>query len=135
MGLASGRAVLKGGRKRVRNAGRSEPSQGRSLLHGQDMGKTQDHRSIIEQLLAVGSGWWLVAVSGWRLAVGGPGGLSLMAVLRKKNFLKDSPWGRGGGGLLLLVTQSARRQQSCNSPPKQYSGTASAAVICDVGFR
>ena len=43
------------------------------------MGKTQDHRNSIEQLLAVGGGWrtavgswWWVVVGGWwRLAVGG----------------------------------------------------------------
>ena len=47
---------------RVRNANRNERSRGRSLLHGQDIGKTQDHRKSIEQLQMVG---------GWRLAVGG----------------------------------------------------------------
>ena len=43
------------------------------------------------QRLAVG-GWWL-AVGGWRLAVGGPWGVSLRAVLDKKEIrvLKDSP--------------------------------------------
>ena len=53
------------------------------LLHGQDMDKTQDCRSGIEQWLAVG-GWRRLAVGGWRLAVGGPWGLSLRAVLHKK---------------------------------------------------
>ena len=33
------------------------------------MGKTQNHRSIIVQWLAVGGGWWLVAVGSWHLAV------------------------------------------------------------------
>ena len=76
---------LREGNKGVRNANRNEPAWRRSLLHGQDMGKTQYHRSIIEQWLAVGGwwwlavcgrrlavgGWWLVVVSGWRLAVAG----------------------------------------------------------------
>ena len=44
--------------KRARNANRNEPSRGRSLLHGQDMGKAQDHRSNSEQWLAIGGGWW-----------------------------------------------------------------------------
>ena len=66
------RAGLTGRKKRVRNANRNKPSQGPSLLHGQDMGKTQDHRTIIQQWLAVGGGWWLVAVGDWwQLAVGG----------------------------------------------------------------
>ena len=57
--------------KRVCNTNRNERSQGRSLLPGQDMGKTQNHRNIIEQWLAVG-GWWFVAVGGgWRLAISG----------------------------------------------------------------
>ena len=63
--------------------------QGRSLLHGQDMGKTQYHRSSIEQCLAVG-GWQVVAVGGgWRLAVDGPWGLSLTK--KRGGVLKDSP--------------------------------------------
>ena len=60
------RAVLQGERKRVRTANRNGRSRGRSLLHGQDMGKTQDHRSVVEQWLAVSGGR-----GGWRLAVGG----------------------------------------------------------------
>ena len=75
--------------KKVRNANRNEPSRGRSLLHGPDTGNTQDHRSIIEQRLAVGGGWRLAAVGGWRLAVGGPGGLSLTK--KKIGVLKDTP--------------------------------------------
>ena len=60
------------GRVVPRNANRNEPSQGRSLLRGQDMGKAQDHRNSTEQWLAVAGGWWSVAVGGWRwLAVGG----------------------------------------------------------------
>ena len=43
------------------NANRNEPSRGRSLLHGQDMGETQNHR-IVEQWLAVGGGWWFVVL-------------------------------------------------------------------------
>ena len=35
-----------GGMKKVRKANRNERS--RSLFHGQDMGKTQDHRNSIE---------------------------------------------------------------------------------------
>ena len=48
---------LKGGEKRcLRNANRNERSRGRSLLLGQDTGKTQGHRNSIEQQwLAVGS--------------------------------------------------------------------------------
>ena len=33
---------------RGRNANRKDPSWGRSVLHDQDMGKTQDNRSITE---------------------------------------------------------------------------------------
>ena len=70
------RAALQG-EKRVHNANENERSRGRSLLHGQDMDKTQHHRGSIAAVavavavggLAVGR---LVAVSGWRLAVGGP---------------------------------------------------------------
>ena len=39
---------------------------GRSLPHGQDMGKKRDHRISIEQWLAVG-GWWRLVVGGWHL--------------------------------------------------------------------
>ena len=76
-----------GGRK----ANRNERSRGRSLLHGQDMGKTQDHRNGIEQWLAVGSGWRLAAVGGWQLAVGG--WWSLRGVRKQKRIggLEDSP--------------------------------------------
>ena len=67
----STRAVHKGGLKKVRNANRNERSRGySSLLHGQDMGKTQNHRWSIEQRLAVG-GWRLAAGGGWqRMSVG-----------------------------------------------------------------
>ena len=61
------RAVLEGKKRGggVRNTNRNEPARGRSLRHGQDMGKTHDHRNGIEQRLAVGGGWrW--AVGGWR---------------------------------------------------------------------
>ena len=52
---------------------------------GQDTGKTQNYRNNIEQWLAVGGGWWRMAVGswwrlavgGWWLTVGGPWGLSL----------------------------------------------------------
>ena len=81
------RAILK---EKKGSANRNEPSRGRgrSLLDGQDMDKTQHHRRIMEQWLAVGGsgwlvvgGWWLMTVGGWRLvgvcgwrlvAVGGP---------------------------------------------------------------
>ena len=68
---AGGGAVLKGGGGRVCNANRNECSQGHSLLRGQDMGRTQDHRNNIKQWLAVGGGWQLAAVGGWRLVVVG----------------------------------------------------------------
>ena len=64
------RAVLGGGGG-VRNANRHERSRGRSLLHGQDMGKTQDHRKNIKQWLAaewVGQG--RVRVGQGRVRVG-----------------------------------------------------------------
>ena len=74
----------------VRNANMNDRSRGRSLLHGQDVGKTHDHGNSVEQWLAGGGGWWrLVAVGGgwWRLvAVGRPWGLSLRAVLNKKKL-------------------------------------------------
>ena len=61
------RAVLKGKRKKgIGNTKRNEPSRKRYLLDGQNMDKTQNHRSIIEQWPAVGGGWWLVAVGGGR---------------------------------------------------------------------
>ena len=80
-----------GGKKRVRNANRNESSRGRSLLRGQDMGNTQDHRNGIEQRLAVG-GWW-----------------SLGAVLKgrpeqKTRVRKDSPGSASGIGLALLCS-------------------------------
>ena len=49
-----------GGGERVCNANANERSRGRSLLHGQHMGKTQHHRNRTEQWLAVGGGWRLV---------------------------------------------------------------------------
>ena len=93
-------------KKRDRDTNRKERSRGRSPLHGQDMGNTQDHRKSIEQWLAVGGGWrlvavsggwwrlavggwWRLAVGGWRLAAAGPWGLSLTK--RKLGFVKDSP--------------------------------------------
>ena len=81
--------------KSLPDANRNERSQGCPLLHGQDMGKTQDHRNSMEQWLAVAGGWRL-AVGGWRLAVvGGSQGQSLRAVLNIRNnitgLLKDHP--------------------------------------------
>ena len=54
----------------LRNANRNERSRGRSLLRGQDMGKTQYDRNGVEQWLAVGGGWRLAVGGGWWLAVG-----------------------------------------------------------------
>ena len=71
------------GEKKVRNTNRNEPSQGRSLLHSQHMDKTEDHKRITEQWLAVGDGWWL-AVRCWRLVL--PRGRPY----KKKGVLKDS---------------------------------------------
>ena len=45
------------------------------------MDKTQNHRRTIEQWLAVGGGWRLVAVGGWWF---------LGAVLNKKDFLRTA---------------------------------------------
>ena len=76
---------MKQKKKRVSSANRTKRSRGRALLQGQDMGKTQDHRNGVEQRLAVGGGWWRLAVGGrWRLAVGGPWRLSLTN--KKKEF-------------------------------------------------
>ena len=56
----------------LRKKTKGSDRQRRSLLPGQDKGKIQEHRSIIEQWLAVGSGWRLAAAGGWwRLAVCG----------------------------------------------------------------
>ena len=60
-------AVLKGGDNGFRNANRNKRSQGCSLLHGQDMGKTQTTETVLN------NGWRLAAGGGWRLAVGGWG--------------------------------------------------------------
>ena len=92
----------------VRNPNRNERSRGRSLFHGQDMGKTQNHRSGIElvggwwRLVAVGGGWWrLVAVGGgWRFAVGGPWGL----------YLRTIPDQKGLGFLRTALLSTTRRQ-------------------------
>ena len=48
------------------------------------------------RLVAAGGWWRLVGVGSWQLAVGGPLGRSLRAVLKKKKprFLKDLPGGR-----------------------------------------
>ena len=60
-----------GDKRGARNANRNQRSWGRSLLHGRDMDKTQDHRNGVGQWVAVGGGWRLAAVGGWRLAVVG----------------------------------------------------------------
>ena len=74
------RAVLKGAGGGVEEG--NESSQGRSLLRGQDMGKTENRRNGVEQWLAVGGGWRL-AVGGW---------WSLGAVLNEKRTAL--PWRR-----------------------------------------
>ena len=86
------------GEKKVRNANRNQRSRGRFLLHGQDMGKTQDHRSSTEQWLAVGGGWRLV-VSDWRrLAVGG-----LRLAVGGERLVVGGGWRLAVGGWRLVV--------------------------------
>ena len=81
----------------------TEPSWGRSLLHGQDMCRTQEHQSSIEQFwrlvavggwrlavgdgwrLAVGGWWWVAVGGGWRLAVGGWWSLELSLTKKKSS--------------------------------------------------
>ena len=58
------RAILKWEKGGIGNTNRHERSRERSLLHGQDMGKTQNHRNSFEQWLAVGGGWRLVVLGG-----------------------------------------------------------------------
>ena len=80
------RAVLKGKKGGFRNTNRNnrnERSRGCSLLHGEDMGNTQNHRKSVEQWLAVGGGW--------RLAVGDPDPSGLSLTKKKLGVLKDSP--------------------------------------------
>ena len=99
-GPVTRRAVLK--EKSLRNAHRNERSRGRSLLRGQDMGKTQETVLNNGGRLAVGGwrlavgGWWRLAVGGWwrlavgdwwLVAVGGPWGLSSRAVPNKNKKL------------------------------------------------
>ena len=79
--------VLKGGgggRKRVRDTNKIERSRGRSLVHGQDMGKTQDHRSTVERWLTVG-GWRRLAVGSWWTSG------AVLNKNRNRRVLKDSP--------------------------------------------
>ena len=64
-------AVLMGKTKGIPNANRNEQSWRHSPLHVQDTDKAQDHKSGIEQWLAVGGGWRLAVGGGWQLAVGG----------------------------------------------------------------
>ena len=103
--LPDTRALLKGAKtkKRGRTANRNEASRQRSLLHGQDLDKTQDHKTTVKQRLAVGGGWWLVAVGGWRWAVGGGwrwlevGGWWLVAVTGWQLAVKGGGrWAVGG---------------------------------------
>ena len=43
--VSTGLPLRENKKNRVRDANRNERSRGRFLLHGQDMDKTQDHRS------------------------------------------------------------------------------------------
>ena len=106
------RAVLRGGvgEERVRNTNRNERSQGRSLLHGQNLGNTQNHRNSVVQCLAVGGGW--------RLAVGGPWGLSLRAVLNKKKKEK-----------LGFIKTALGKSAACRSRQEQTSLSVERAEI------
>ena len=104
------------------------------------MGKTHDHRNRIEQWLAVGGGWWRLAVGswavvgGWRLAAGGPSGVSLWAVLDKEErVLKDSLVARDSqreGGAVKGREGSAQRWADAVSewgpggPPEPANPTA-----------
>ena len=62
------KAQKKGGGGAFATPTRNERSWGHSLLHGQDMGKLQDHRNSNEQWLAVGG--WQVGGGCSRSAVG-----------------------------------------------------------------
>ena len=68
-------------KKSLRNVNRNAGSQGRSLLRGQDMGKTQTTETglnnglrlaAVDDWRLVVGGWWRLAVGGWRSVV--PGG-------------------------------------------------------------
>ena len=65
-------AVLKAGEKKGFVAATEMNVHGDALCFTvKTLGKTQDHRNGVEQWLAVGGWWRLVAVGGWRSAVGG----------------------------------------------------------------
>ena len=104
-------------KKRVRNANRNELSQGR---------QTEYHRSITEQWLMVGGGWWRLAVGGWwRLAVGGgrlvvPRGCPEGLPLTKKE--------------LLMISLSLGSQIfDCGMSPLTDHGLADDARTCSQG--
>ena len=73
-----------GGGKGVRDANSNERSRGRSVLHGQDMGKTDSKATGT----LMNNGWRLAVggVGGSRFAVGRPWGLALRAVLNQKKW-------------------------------------------------
>ena len=75
--MRAGRSLW--GKEKVHNADRAC-----YVLHGQDMDKTQYHRSTIERLLAVGGGGRLAVGSWRRLAVGGSQGLSFRVALNER---------------------------------------------------
>ena len=66
--LGAGLAVRRGAKQGQKKGPQHQRKWGRSLLHGHDMGKTQNHRNGLAEWLAV-SGWWRLAVGGWRLVV------------------------------------------------------------------
>ena len=85
-------SISGGKQKRARNANRNGHSRGRSVLFARDVGETEDHRSTIEEWVAVG-GWRFVAVGGWRrLAVGGSWQLAVGGGWGSlETVVKDSP--------------------------------------------
>lgn len=89
---------------RLRNANKNERFRGRCRPHGHGTFSTLKVGGWwlvvvggVWRLMAVAAGgWWRLVVGGhWQLAVGGPLGLSLRAVLNSKKqktgLLKDSP--------------------------------------------
>ena len=118
-------------------ANRNEHSWGRSLLHGQHMGKTQDHRSGIGswRRLALGGWWQLAAVGawrlvtaggGWQLAVGGPWGLSLRPLTKKGGLLEDTP------GMGACVCNAQDFSIGGSTPTSHYMTAVWSGVRCAV---